>query len=195
VIKVAVEVLRCLIRAYAGRVDGDLTALVTVLRQDVEMDMYMLAPCCALVELSDLTATPAIAEWPAQVLARVAERDVLFTPEWVFLIPRVRGLAAMMRGTWDEAETCFHTAIATALRTSTQPELGRAYLDYARMLVARNQADDRFQAQELLAQAEPICQALGMQPWVQRIVQLTTSLRDAAAPARLSQREAAVLLR
>jgi hypothetical protein len=129
------------------------------------------------------------------VLARVAERDVLFTPEWVFLVPRVRGLAAMMRGAWGEAETCFRTAIATALRTSTQPELGRAYLDYARMLVARNQADDRFRAQELLAQAEPICQALGMQPWVQRTVQLTTSLRDAAAPARLSQREAAVLLR
>jgi hypothetical protein len=195
VIELVVDVLRYLIRAYAGRVDGDITALVTALRQGVEMDMYTLAPYCALVELSDLTATPAMAEWPAQVLARVVERDVLFTPDWVFLIPRVLGVAAMMREAWDEAEACFHTAIATAMPTRTQPELGRAYLDYARMLVARNRADDRFRARELLAQAETICHALGMQPCVQRIAQLTMTLREAASPARLSQREAAVLLR
>jgi tetratricopeptide (TPR) repeat protein len=203
-IRIPVEVFRRLTQAYAGRVDGDMESLVTAFQKVVDTDTYSLAPYCALIELSDLMTTPDMAERPFQVLARVAERGVLFTPEWLFLVPRVLGVAAMLHEAWDKAEAYFQDAIAAATGAGAQPELGRSYLDYARMLVARNQADDWHHAHKLLAQAEPLCHALGMQPFVQRAVQLTAVLHtspltrpqpDVSSPEELSQREAAVLLR
>ena len=203
-VRIVVEVFRGLIQAYAGRVDGDIESLMTALEQVVDTDAYCLAPYCALVELSDLMTTPDLVERPVQVLARVEERGVLFTPEWIFLVPRVLGVAAMLHQAWDKAETYFQAAIAAATSAGAQPELGRTYLDYARLLVARNRADDWPHASKLLAQAELLCHSLGMQPFAQRVIQLTAVLHasplttpypDVDSSERLGQRETSVLLR
>jgi hypothetical protein len=172
-VQTMVQVFRWVIRAYAGDIQRDVGAWSAAAQQITETDAYSLAPCCALVELSYLLDAPELAEQPARMLADVAERGVLFTPVWVFLVPRVLGLAATIQQAWEQAETYFQAAMAAAMRTGAQPELGQTYADYAHMLLQRNRADDWQQARTFLAQAEPICQSLGMQPCAQRLVQLT----------------------
>jgi hypothetical protein len=111
---------------------------VADLMQVVGTDTYSLAPLCALVELSDLGLAPTIAEPPFQALSRVAAQSVLFSSGWMFLLPRILGVAASVNRRWDEAEGHFQAAIAVASSSKARPELGRTYLDYARMQGARS---------------------------------------------------------
>lgn len=203
-LRTVVQVFRRMIRAYAGEVQRDIGALLAALQHVMDLDIYSLAPCCALVELSALLEAPDLAAYPAQVLAEVARRDVLFTPEWVFLVPRVLGLAATLQGAWDQAETYFQAAIRAANEAGAQPELTRTYVDYARMLLARQRGDDWAQAQALLTKAAPLCQTLGMQPYTQHIRHLLSTLAVCSvapsqpqelAPVRRSRCETDIWLR
>ena len=54
---------------------------------------------------------------------------------------------------WGEAADHFEAAIAAHDRLGTRPFLARTRYEYARMLLARGQAGDRRQADELLDQA------------------------------------------
>jgi serine/threonine protein kinase/tetratricopeptide (TPR) repeat protein len=174
-IRTVAEAFRRLIGAYAGSVEGGVESLGMALQQVVEADAYSLAPCCALVELSDLLATPDVAEQAAQTLAHAAEGGVLFTPEWIFLLPRVLGIAATLHHAWEKAETAFQAAITAATRAGARSELARTYVDYARMLLTRNRAGDWSQARAFLDRAEPLCQDLGLQLCLQRQPQLMTT--------------------
>jgi tetratricopeptide (TPR) repeat protein len=136
-IRTVAEVFRHLIGAYAGNVEGRVDTLSMSLQQVTEMDAYSLAPYCALVELSAILATPDVAEHAAQTLAYAAEGGVLFTPEWIFLLPRVLGIAAMLHHDWERAENAFQAAIAAATHAGARSELARTYVDYACMLLTR----------------------------------------------------------
>jgi tetratricopeptide (TPR) repeat protein len=111
VIQIIVEVFHRLIQAYAGHVVGDIGSLMTELEQVTDIDVYSLASYCALIELSDLLEVPEMAERPLQVLTSVSERGVLFTPQWIFLVSRVLGVAAMLQHDWEKAEAYFQSAI------------------------------------------------------------------------------------
>jgi len=64
-----------------------------------------------------------------------------------------------------------------AMRSGARPELGRTYLDYARMLAARAQAGERPHAIALARQAEHLLQTLGMVSWAQDAQHLRQGLQ------------------
>jgi tetratricopeptide (TPR) repeat protein len=177
VVRVVVATFRQLVRAYAEGGHAMVDLQVAEVLQHMHTDSYSLAPLCALVELADLMATPSLAEPPAEALRLAAERGLLFSSGWIFLIPRVLGVAATLGQRWDQAEGYFHAAIATAQDSGTQPELGRTYMDYARMLTARGGPGDQHRAIELLTRARAVFDALEMRPFAQRVQPLIQTLQ------------------
>jgi tetratricopeptide (TPR) repeat protein len=178
--RVFVATLRQLVLAYAEDGPATLEIQVSEVMQHVRTDSYSLAPLCALVELADLLEAPLLAAQPSQALMLAAERGVLWSSGWMFLIPRVLGVAAMLRRQWDHAEGYFHAAMAAAEHSGAQPEMGRTYLDYARMLSARSTPGDQSRAFELLTRAGAIFADLGMPPFTQRVQWLTEALAPRA---------------
>ncbi|MGH8056354.1 MAG: LuxR C-terminal-related transcriptional regulator, partial [Candidatus Entotheonellia bacterium] len=202
VIRAIARALRQWLRVYSEAAAEPLEPVANDLMRAVGTDTYSLAPLCALVELADLSAAPGIAELPYQALLHAVEQGVLFSSGWMFLLPRVLGVAATLNRRWDTAEVHFQAAIEAAVRAGARPELGRAYVDYARMLAARGGGNDRRQAIELLRQAAPVFQDLGMEPFVRQATQLAGTLRSRVAlmpqphtvsPNDLSEREAVIL--
>lgn len=204
VIKAFAQIFRHLLRAYSDTVDAAREPLVAGLLPVVGTDTYSLAPLCALVELSALGATPTMAELPYRALSQVAAQSVLFSSGWMFLLPRVLGVANRVNRRWHEAEEHFQAAIAVASRLQARPELGRTYLDYADMLLARDERGDRGRAIAWLQQANVLFHELGMVPFAQKAQQLATALQaslslpyqpQAAATHGLSERDVEILLR
>ncbi|MBI3302300.1 MAG: AAA family ATPase, partial [Deltaproteobacteria bacterium] len=198
-------VYRQLLRAHSGALDevrGQLAANPRRAMGKGRSDIASLARSCALVEIADLIAAPTLAEHPYQALSLAAERGVVFSSGWLFMIPRVLGVAATLNRWWDKAEAHFQAAIETATRVSARPELGRSYLDYARMLAARGSGSDRRRAIELVGQATLIFNELGMEPFAWRAARLAEALQasiplaprqPALYPDNLSGREVEVL--
>lgn len=199
-----IRVYRQLLHAHmGGSVEATVEQLADNMLQGGDSDLYNLAPLCALVEIGALTASLPLASRPYQVLARAMERGVLFSSWWVFLLPRILGVVATLHGWWDQAEVYFQTAMDIAMRAGAKPELGRTYLDYARMLVARDGRADRQRALEWVRHAAPIFAELGMHPFISQTHQLTeaipfsTSLENIQPDTRLddfSEQEVAALL-
>ncbi|MGH8056230.1 MAG: adenylate/guanylate cyclase domain-containing protein, partial [Candidatus Entotheonellia bacterium] len=203
IIRAFVQVFRQLLRGHAGALEaaGETSALDLV--ATLELDHSAVAPVCAMIELGDLLGDPALTQRPYQALTLALERGILFSNGWVFLLPRVLGVGAALSHRWDTAEAHFQAAIEAAARTGARPELGRTYLDYARMLVARGARGDGRHASELLQQASPILHELGMDPFARRATLLAerlqtsiplTSQPRATPPDHLNAREVEVLL-
>src|SRR5262245_44276986 len=195
------RVFRQLARAHAGSTVEPLEPLARDVMQAVGTDTYSLAPLCALAELADLAGKATVAELPYPALSRAAERGVLFSSGWMFLVPRVLGCIDTLNGRWAEAEARFQTAVEVGSRQGARPELGRTYLDFARLKLARN---DRAEASRLVAEASEIFAELGMRPLLRRAEQLAQTLetrlpapapRPAAYPDDLDEREVEVLNR
>ena len=169
-----------LIRAYAGtlaeRERSDLASSSLGAFGDEASDIAFLAPLCALVEIGDVINAPALAEGAYALLSHAADRGVVFTSGWVFLLPRVLGVAAGMRKQWGVAAERFTTAQAVATAANAQPELGRTFLDHARMLVARGERADRPRAIALVQRASEIFCALGMGSFWNRAAPLAATL-------------------
>ena len=199
-----VRVFRRLLAAYSAAGSGDLDELAADLMGVVGTDTYSVAPLCALVELADLAAAPAIADLPLPALTRAAERGVLFSSGWMFLVPRILGNADAVNRRWDAAEAHFQSALDVATRTGARPELGRAHLDYARMLASRGARYDRQRAIEMVSQAGAIFLELGMPPFTREATRLAEKLWSklpsaakprAEYPDNLDEREVQVLAR
>jgi hypothetical protein len=116
----------------------------------------------------------------------------------------VLGVAAALNHWWVEAEDHFQAAIKAARQIEAQPELGRSYLDYARMLVARGRISDCCRAMELVQQADAILREFNMMPLSRRAEQLAEVLQARLPPVLwistadsddLDDQEAAVLCR
>ncbi len=204
IVQAFARTFRQLLRVYADTSEAASEPFDAELVSAVGIDSYALAPFCALVELGDLLSSPATAAYPYQVLTVAAERGVLFSSAngWVFMLPRVLGVAAALNRWWDVAEAHFQAAIELAARVGASPELGRSYLDYARMLAARGRKSDRRRAIEFVKQAGPIFRELGMEPFARRTGQMAEALqapvsrvsrRRPASPGHLSAREGEVL--
>jgi class 3 adenylate cyclase len=198
------RVFRQLLGVHSGAPDGGLEGLAADLMRVVGTDTYSLAPLCALVELGDLAAAPAIADLPRPALSRAAERGVLFSSGWMFLVPRVLGNADAVNRRWGAAEAHFQFALDVATRSGARPELGRSYLDYARMLTSRGARSDRPRAIEMVSQAGAIFLEAGMPPFTREATRLAEKLWSripsaakprAEYPDNLDEREVQVLVR
>jgi hypothetical protein len=63
---------------------------------------------------------------------------------------------------WDDAELHFEQALEANARMGARPWLARTQLDFARMLLARDETGDRERAQELRDKAVATYRDLGM---------------------------------
>lgn len=220
IVQAFARVFRQLLRVYSAGGDVGLEPLVADVMKVIGTDTYSLAPLCALIELSDFAEVPAVAAAAVRRLERAAERGVVFSSGWMFLLPRVFGVAATLGRRWDAAKVHFREAIDVATAAGARPELARTYLDYARMLVAQGGDGSRAEAAELVKTATSIFTGLGMAPFARRADALASALHvdvpaapdehGTAAPAEhgtavpaehgeypddLSDREVEVLLR
>jgi tetratricopeptide (TPR) repeat protein len=75
---------------------------------------------------------------------------------------RYLGMLATTMARWDEAEQHFQEAMAMNTRTGARPWLAHTQHDYAAMLLARGQPEDRVQAMTLLEEALATARELGM---------------------------------
>ena len=137
----------------------------------------LLGTYCALVEMRALGLLLPPIEPLYQALSQVTERGVLFSRGWMFLIPRILGVAATMERQWDIAESHFQAAVDVGTNVGARPELGRTNLDYACMLVARGRRGDRRRAAELFGRAKMLFHELGMEPFLRRTEELANKLR------------------
>jgi class 3 adenylate cyclase/tetratricopeptide (TPR) repeat protein len=204
IVQTFARVFRQVVRAQSQSVDEPLEALAQDLMRVVGTDTYSVAPLCALVDLADWAGAPAIAELPYRALSSAAERGVLFSSGWMYSVPRILGGIAALNRRWDAAEAHFRLAIDTAGRAAALPELGRTYLDHARMLVTQGEEGSRARAVESLRHGFQIVVDLGMHPFVRQAKQLAEILKirlpaavpqSAAHPDTLSEREVEVLVR
>ena len=175
-------------RAHAEGGDDGLEPLDADALTVVGADTYSLAPLCALVELGEICGSPAVAEAAAQRLGRAAERGIVFSSGWMFLLPRVFGVAAALGRRWEAAERHFREAVDVATVAGARPELARTYLDWARMLHARRGDGARAEAGDLVGAAASIFAELGMAPFVSRACEVAAALGVdvSAKPAALA---------
>jgi tetratricopeptide (TPR) repeat protein len=136
---------RRLVRAYAHPAPE----LVLPISAATSPDIFFVTGLCALGDIGDRTNDPTLARSASPMLELAAERGGLVSSGWGALLPRVLGVIASLDRHWETAEARFQTAISTAEQIGAQPELGRSYLDYARMLVRRNAPADHQRAHGL----------------------------------------------
>ena len=162
-----------------------------------DADVYSLGVYGALVDLADLGGAPSLAAVAERPLALAAERSVVLSTGWVFLIARALGVVATLARSWERAQTWFECATEQATSMRARPEIGRTALDYARMLIARGRRRDRSRAAELLERATGIFRELGMMPFLASARRLEAHLTAPPLAVRvsLSGREEAVLTR
>lgn len=191
---------RQLIGAHAGRladVKAQVSALPTTAQPPDRPGTLALPGFCTFVEIGERLGVPALAGGAYEALQIAAERGVVFSAGWggwVFLIQRILGVAATLRGWWTQAEDHFGAGIEVAAATGARPELARTYLDYAHMLARRAGHDDRARAIHLLMKAIPLFNDLGMHPFGGRAKVLHEQLaaRPAAAPGTLASAKIAM---
>ncbi len=107
-------------------------------------------------------------------LAQAAEQGMLITDGPVVLLPRVRGALARRQGRLDEADALLREAVDVARARGMRPELGRASLERARVLVDRG--DDRVRAADLAEQARAVFDELDMPAFEQQAAELVDRL-------------------
>ncbi len=199
-------IYRQLLALYAHRLtDADATSFartVVDLLRDAAPDINTIVCLCAVVEVADAVNTPSFVEPIEGILRAAAESGALFCNGWPFLIPRLCGVAAALHRKWEDAEVYFRLALQAATAANAQPELGRACLDYARMLAARGADEDRPRASELLHHAASIFADREMVPFSQRASDLAAALHTSLPPPtpprdsdELTKREIDVLAR
>ncbi|HRP28056.1 MAG TPA: AAA family ATPase [Burkholderiaceae bacterium] len=108
---------------------------------------------------------------------------------------RLLGSLATVMGQWDAAQRHFEAALAMDAATGWKVWLAHSHYRYAQMLHRRARPGDTEKARALLAQAQALGSALGMQMLVARVEALAGLLGapPPAYPCGLSEREVEVL--
>jgi tetratricopeptide (TPR) repeat protein len=86
------------------------------------------------------------------------------------------GMLAGSLKRWDDAAAHFEAAIETNARVGARPFLARSQHEYARMLIERNESDDREKAKTLLTEATATYQELGMPTFLENAEELLAEL-------------------
>lgn len=135
---------------------------------------------------------------------RARRFSVLLQPfrgqQYWFLVDRVLGMLARLRGDWESADMYLDAAEVTAQQGDLRPELARTLVLRAEVELARNNQEGSELVKTLLKRALTIFDELGMthaaeQARVLLRAQTNRSVRTAARvfPAELTEREARVL--
>jgi class 3 adenylate cyclase/tetratricopeptide (TPR) repeat protein len=171
-------IYRELLRALAAPGGGQGTEPADLpLEGDDWRDVNTLGAICAVIETASADGARGVAEGPVVALEAAVERGVVLSPGWPFLLRRILGVAATMNRAFADADAHFRAAASEAERIGARAELGRSYLDHARMLAERGGPGDRATAVDLLRDAGPLLGELGMRPFEERARALAATLR------------------
>jgi len=117
-----------------------------------------------------------------------------------FLVDRVLGMLAALRGDWQVAAAHFAAAEATARREDLHPELARILQGQAEVELARGDQTSLLRGRDHLNEARALFEELGMLASAQQVRRRLHSLSHSPSPltppvlpARLTQREVEVL--
>lgn len=147
------------------------------LRRD-SPDAFNLGSIASQAELAIALADAEMAAHPHTALSLAVQKGVLFSlSQGVYLLPRVLGETASLAGDWEEAESYFKTALATAQACGARPEGARTMLGRAEMLLRRGLARDRDDAAALLQEALAVFADLRMRPFVERARRVARAAR------------------
>lgn len=83
------------------------------------------------------------------------------------------GLLASVTHRFDDARTFYEEALAMNASMKARPALARTQVDYARLLISREQGHSCGRARELLAQAKPVAEELRLRPVLRAIDDLS----------------------
>jgi class 3 adenylate cyclase len=182
----ATWLVRQLVRAHAGQRDDVLRAVMAH-PERVEarwpVALGTVGRFAMIAEIADLTDTDLSLDRVDRGLARAAERGMVLSDGPVLLLDRVRAIVARRLGRADEAEHLLRAAMARATALRLQPELGRAYLDLARLLADTDRGATN-EATELATLARALFDELDMPAFEQKAAGLLTHLSGAPAPPR-----------
>jgi DNA-binding SARP family transcriptional activator len=95
---------------------------------------------------------------------------------------RYLGLLAHTMSRWDDAALYFNHALKINASMGALPWVAHTQHDYARMLLARDNAGDKRLALHMIAQARKAYNELGMQSWAKKASSVERALRDTDAP-------------
>ena len=193
----AAWVARRLVRALAGETAAvaiELEGRPELLKARWPVALGTVSRFAALVELAALTGVDVDLDRVERALHRAAQRGMVVTDGHVFLVPRVLGLVARLRGRDDEAEARLREAIAIAERLGLRPELARASLEYGRVLVERPDVTDRERGLALGRRAARLFHELGMPALEQQAAELVAARAAPPAAPALPSDDMAVIL-
>lgn len=170
---------RRIIEAYAGlsvALGDDPPGFVPPPAPGEALDSPMIAAYCYQVELADFAGRPEYAARVEAVLARAEESGVVLSVGWPLLLPRVRGIAAMLAGRHAEAREHVERALRIATRLGARPELARSELDLARVLASAPDGAGRTEAAAVLRRAIASLRSVGMPSFLERARALAARL-------------------
>jgi len=163
------DVYRQLIHSHNETEAGVASAPVAMLLNMVgtgRFDVTSLAPYCALIELSACEPPSEVVPYLYTQLSSALDQGILFSRGWVFLLPRILGVAATISQRWPSAEGHFHEALSVATRVGAGPELGLTCLNYAQMLIKREAEGDLGAAISCLQKATAIFKEFRMNSFI-----------------------------
>lgn len=169
-----VAVHRELVKAWCDPAEADVERALALasLAGGADLDAAVLSPLCALVEVGARVGEPAIAEPVLESLELAAQRGVSLTQGWVFLVPRILGVASALLGRADEACVRLGRAVRTARSIGARGELARSLVDFARVVRLRGAERDGMRAAEALAEARTLTKELDLGALAREILQL-----------------------
>lgn len=154
-----------LVRLRLGVTDqmrNDVAAVLATISAPQTIEIGAVPAYCALAEVGDRLGDDTALDAIHHVLSFAWARRVVFTSAWVFLVPRVLATVEMRRENFDRAAALFDDAARIASETGATPELGRVYLDHARLLIRRSGGETSARVEELLVKAHGIFEELRM---------------------------------
>jgi DNA-binding SARP family transcriptional activator/tetratricopeptide (TPR) repeat protein len=182
-------VFRCAlahVHARLGRLSEARRTLDDLTRDDclaLPFDQEWLYAMSLLAETSALASDVGSAAILHRLLVPWATFNAADTAEGIRgSVSRYLGLLATTLGRWEQAELHFEDALAKNARMGVRPWLAHTQLDYARTLLARDDASDRERALELLADARATYRDLGMEGWAKEASQMKQAPRAARMP-------------
>ncbi len=214
----AEQAFRAAVETFRGQDPGELmlclgplglALIATSQRQEAQTCIDEQETLIATLSPGDL---PTFSAWGCLALMAVAsgdgERAARYYPNLLacrgqhhwFLVDRILGQVALLRGDWSAADVHLTDAEAVAQRERLGPELGRIRLAQADLALAQGGPGSAARARSLLGQALALYQKLGVDGEVRRVrARLRDLPRQPSAPAStplpagLTPREAEVL--
>ncbi len=168
-------IARLYVQAHAGDHDEVASWVRGAARARWPLSVGSVQRSAALAEMADLTGSEIDLDRVDQTLAGADDRGMIVVDGLTFLLPRVRGLVARLRGDDDAAEAHLRRAIGLAEAMGARPELGRSRLELARALSSRATDDAIEEARSLAKGARTVFHELRMDGFEEQARRLATA--------------------